>query len=166
MSASFQRYVAIPSAILSDGAALTIPLWAVTALSVGATYHLPPVGSSGARAAVAAHDDNITLSGLLVGHERYAWKLALERLAESSRTGSALASYTGGAVGGAILVTSMTIRTDMYFQALTFHVTAARREVIEVSMALVHAPLPSALGVLLDAASLGVGALTDWARAR
>ncbi|GAA4878639.1 hypothetical protein [Actinomycetospora straminea] len=163
MSSSFQHYLAVPSAILSDGALLTIPLWAVTAMSVSATYHLPAIGSAGARAGVAAHDDTVTLAGVLVGPERYAWKLALERLAEASRHGSALAAYTGGAVGGAILVTSMTIRTDMYFQSLAFNVTAGKRDAIDVTMALVHAPLPSALGVLLDVASIGVGALADWA---
>ncbi|MGV9818737.1 hypothetical protein [Nocardia xishanensis] len=159
---SFQGYAAVPSAVLSDGALLTVPLWAVTAMTMGATYHLPPIGSSGARASVASHDDTITLSGMLVGVERYAWKFALERLAEASRRGSALAAYTMGAAGGLILVTTMTIRTDMYVQSLTFNVTAAKRDAIDVTMTLVHAPLPSPLGLLLDAASVGVGALADW----
>ncbi|BCB74858.1 hypothetical protein GCM10022251_53910 [Phytohabitans flavus] len=159
---SFQRYAAVPSAVLSDGALLTVPLWAVTAMTVGAAYHLPPIGSSGARASVASHDDTITLAGVLVGVERYAWKFALERLAEASRRGSALAAYTKGAAAGLILVTSMTIRTDMYVQSLTFNVTAGKRDAIDVSMTLIHAPLPSALGVLLDAVSVGVGALADW----
>jgi hypothetical protein len=163
MSMSFQVYGAVPSAVLSDGALLTIPLWTVTAMTVGATYHLPPIGSSGARASVASHDDTITLVGVLVGPERYAWKFALERLAESSRRGSALAAFTGGAVGGLILITSMTIRTDMYVQSLTLNVTAAKRDAIDLTMTLVHAPRPSALGVLLDAVSVGVGALADWA---
>jgi hypothetical protein len=159
---SFQQYAAVPSAILSDGAVLTIPLWAVTAMSVGATYHLPPIGSSGARASVASHDDTVSLTGSLLGAERYAWKYALERLAESSRGGSALAAHTSGALGGLILITSMTIRTDMYVQSLTFSSSANRRDVIDVTIALVHAPLPGALGVLLDAVAVGVGALTDW----
>lgn len=160
---SFQRYAAVPSAVLSDGGLLAlVPLWAVTAMTVGATYHLPPIGSAGARASVASHDDTITLTGMLVGTERYAWKFALERLAETSRKGSALAAYTGGVVGGLILVTSMTIRTDMYVQSLTFNVTAAKRDAIDVTMTLVHAPIPSALGLLLDVASVGIGALADW----
>jgi hypothetical protein len=34
--------------------------------------------------------------------------------------------------------------------------------VLEVSLTLVHMPLPGALGKLLDAASLGVAGLADW----
>lgn len=159
---SYQEYRAVPSAILSDGALLTIPLWAVTTMSLSATYHLPPIGSAGSRSSVANHDDAITLDGVLVGAERYAWKFALERLAETSRRGSAMAAYTGGAVGGCILVTSMTIRTDIYVQSLKFNATAGKRDALDVTIALIHAPLPSALGVLLDVASVAVGALADW----
>jgi hypothetical protein len=78
---SFQNYSTIPSAIISDGGLLTIPLWAVTTMSLSEQYHLPPIGSTGARAIVSTHDDEISLSGLLVGFERYTWKFALERLA-------------------------------------------------------------------------------------
>lgn len=158
---SFQ-YETRPSAVLSDGGALTVPLWAVTAMTVGATYHLPPIGSGGARASVASHDDSISLSGVLVGPERFRWKLELERLAEASRRGSALTALSQGLVGGLVLITSLTIRTDLYAQSLTFNVTASRRDVIDVSISLLHAPLPTALGNLLDVASLGVPALADW----
>ena len=34
----------------------------------------------------------------------------------------------------------MTIRTDMQIQSLTFTASAARREVLDVSIALVHVP--------------------------
>jgi hypothetical protein len=34
-------------------------LWAVTALSLSETYHLPPIGLSGAKAIVSTHDDTI-----------------------------------------------------------------------------------------------------------
>jgi hypothetical protein len=158
---SFQSYLAVPSAIISDGI-VTIPLWAVTQMSLTETYHLPPIGSSGARAVVATHDDTVSLSGVLVGAERFTWKLALETLAESSKRGSALGKFTGGKVSGLILVTSMTIRTDMQVQSLTFSASAARRDVLDVSIALAHMPLPSALGKLLDVASIGIGALADF----
>ncbi len=157
---SFQSYAAEPSAIISDGV-LTVPLWAVTQLSLTESYHLPPIGSSGARAVVATHDDTVSLSGVLVGAERNAWKLALETLAETSKRGGALASFTGGKVSGLILVTSMTIRTDMQIQSLSFSVSAAKRDVIDVSMTLAYMPLPGALGKLLDVASIGVGVLAD-----
>ena len=159
---SFQRYDAIPSAIVSDGI-LTIPLWTVTSQSLTEAYHLPPLGTTGARSLVATHDDTVALSGVLVGLERYAWKLGLETMAESSKRGSAIASFTSGAVSGLILVTSMTIRTDMHIQNLTFNASAARRDVLDVTMTMVHVPLPGALGKLLDVASIGVGALADLA---
>lgn len=159
---SFQRYGAIPSAIISDGI-IPVPLWAVSAMSLNESFSLPPIGSSGSRAIVAAHDDTITLNGMLVGTERYAWKLALETLAEVSKRGSALASFTGGQVSGLILVTSLTIRTDMQIQNLGFNVSSAKRDAIDVTIGMVHMPLPGALGKLLDVASLGVSALADYA---
>jgi hypothetical protein len=152
---------AVPSAIISDGLA-TVPLYAVTAMTLNESYHLPPIGSSGAKAVVATHDDTVSLSGLLVGSERFLLKLALEALADASKRGSALAAATGGQVSGLILVTAMTIRTDMQVQSLSFTASAARKDVLEVSISMAHMPLPGALGKLLDLASLGVSSLADW----
>jgi len=61
-------------------------------------------------------------------------------------------------------VTSMTIRTDMYVQSLSFTASAARRDVIDVSLTMAHMPLPGALGKLLDLASIGVAALADFGK--
>lgn len=158
---SHQQYLTVPSAIISDGL-LPIPIWAVTAMTLNESYHLPPIGSSGAKAIVATHDDTISLTGILVGEERYAWKLALENLAETSKRGSALEAFTGGAASGLILITSMTIRTDMQIQTLSFTATVGKRDALDVSVSLAHMPRPGALGKLLDVASLGVGALADW----
>jgi phage protein U len=162
VSESFQRYFPVPSAVISDGI-VTVPLWAVTSLSLSETYHLPPIGSAGAKAAVSTHDDSVTLSGVLIGPERFAWKLALETLAEAGKRGSAIATVSGGAVSGLILVTALTIRTDMQIQTLTFTASAAKRAALDVSIALAHMPLPGALGKLLDVASLGVAALAEGA---
>jgi phage protein U len=158
---SYQKYLTVPSAIISDGL-LPIPIWAVTSMTLTETYHLPPIGSSGAKAIVATHDDLITLSGVLLGTERYAWKFALETLAETAKRGGALEAYTKGALSGLILITSMTIRTDMQIQSLTFTATSAKRDALDVSVSLAHMPRPSALGKLLDVAAIGVGALADW----
>lgn len=156
---------AIPSALLSD-TVQTIPLWAVTQMSLTESYHLPPIGATGARAVVATHDDAISLTGVLVGPERFAWKLGLETLAETGRRGGAIGGFTGGRVSGLILVTSLTIRTDMQVQSLSFSATAGRREVIDVTISLAHVPLPGALGKLLDLASVGVGTLADFGTRR
>jgi hypothetical protein len=160
-NSSYQRYDVVPSAIISDGI-VPIPLYAVTTMQLGETYHLPPIGSTGARAIVATHDDTITLSGLLVGEPRYTWKVALETLAESSKRGGTKLLGFGPKLNGLILVTAMTIRTDMQVQSLTFSVSNTRRHVIDVSIVLAYMPLPSALGKLLDVVSLGVAALADF----
>lgn len=160
MPESFQRYANIPSAIISDGV-IPVPIWAVTQMTLSETYHLPPIGSTGAKAIVSTHDDNVSLTGVLVGPERFAWKLALETMAESSKRGSALAALTGGRVSGLILITSMTIRTDMQVQTLAFTASSAKRGVIDVAISLTYLPRPSALGKLFDVASIGVGALAD-----
>jgi hypothetical protein len=164
MSESFQTY-GIPSAIISDGV-LSIPLWAVTSISLSESYHLPPIGSSGAKSIVSTHDDTVSLVGVLVGPERYAWKLDLETLADVSKRGSAISAATAGQMNGLILVTSMTIRTDMQIQTLSFSASASKREVLDVSLSLAHMPLPGALGKLLDTASVAVGALSDWSERR
>lgn len=159
---SFVDYGHVPSAVLWDGAALLVPLWAVTQMSISEQYHLPPIGSTAHKAIVATHDDTINLSGVLVGTERYAWKFAIEMMAEASKRGTALAAYSGGKFSGLVLVTSMTIRTDMQIQSLTFAASAQRRDVIDVTIAMAHLPRPSILGKLLDVASVGVGALADF----
>jgi hypothetical protein len=158
---SFHTYGLVPSAVISDGIAF-VPLYAVTTVALAETYHLPPIGSSGAKAVVATHDDTITLSGVLLGDERFAWKLALETMAEASKRGTPLARFTRGRASGLILVTAMTIRTDMQIQSLTFTASAARRDALDVSASLAHMPLPASFGKLLDVASLGVAALADW----
>ena len=158
---SYLNYGHIPSAVITDGLVPPVPLWAVTAMTLTETYQLPPIGSTTSKASVGVHDDTIALSGVLVGAERYTWKLVLETLAESSKRGSALAAYTGGKVGGLILVTGMTIRTDMQVQSLVFGATAAKRDTLDVSITMAYMPLPGSLGKLLDVASIGIGALAD-----
>lgn len=160
---SFQA-TAMPSAILADPPALFVPLFAVTAMSLSEQYFLPPLGPSRQRMIVPAHDDTITMSGLLVGPTRFTWKLMLEAMADISKRGGVLEGLTKGAVAGLVLVTSMTIRTDMQIQTLTFSANATRREVLEVAITMVHVPRPGALAKALDVASFAVGALSDYAR--
>jgi hypothetical protein len=159
---SFQDLV-VPSAVLADPP-LMVPLFAVTSMSLTEAYHLPPIGSSKQRMIVAAHDDTISLSALLVGRERFTLKFLLETMANLSKRGTITERVFRGAVSGLTLVTSMTIRTDLQIQSLTFGASATRREAIDVSMSLVHVPRPGVLAKVLDVASLGVGALGDLTR--
>ena len=151
-------YKATPSAIVSG-----VPLWAVTSMKLSEAYKLPPIGSSTLRAIIETHDDTVDLSGLLLGPERYTWKVALERAAEFSKRGGVLGRLTGGRLQGATLVTALTIRTSMQIQTLTFSVNADRRDVIEVAISLVHMPQPGGFERLADLASVaGVAVLADW----
>lgn len=159
-ASSFQDLITIPSAIISDGI-IPVPLFAVSSISLSETYRLPPIGSSGVKAVVGTHDDTITLNGVLVGPSRFALKLALETMAETSKRGGLIASLSGGRISGLILITSLTIRTDMQIQSLTFTASAAKRDALDVSISLAHMPLPGALGKLLDVTAIGVGALAD-----
>ena len=160
MTSSYQSYLHTPSAVLSDGIVL-VPLWSVTQMSIEETYSLPQIGGTSRKAAVASHDDTISLTAVLLGAERFTWKLALENLAESSRRGTALQKLTNGAVGGLILVTAATIRTDLAVQSLGITLSAARRDTLDVTLRMAHLPRPGSLAKLLDIASVGVGALTD-----
>lgn len=156
----FEPDLHTPSAILSDGI-VPVPLWAVTQLSIESSYFVPQIGGSRRRIAVVTHDDTLSLNAVLLGPSRFAWKVALENLAESSRQGTALSHITNGAVGGLVLITSATIRTDLAVQSLSFTQAAQRRGAIDVSLRLLHLPRPGSLAKLLDVASIGVGALTD-----
>jgi phage protein U len=149
-----------PSAVLSDGVT-TIPLYAVNQITLAESYHLPAIGSSTARAAVGTHDDSVSLSGVLIGDERFALKFSLETLAETSKRGSALEAVSGGAVSGLVLITGLTVRTDMQVQSLSFTASAGRRDVIDVSMTLQYMPRPGIVAKLLDVANLGVQAMRD-----
>ena len=159
---SFQSTV-LPSAVLADPPAFFVPLFAVTTMSLTETYFLPPLGVSRQRMVVPAHDDTVTLSALLIGPERFAWKQYLELMADLSKRGGVLEALTGGSVTGLVLVTSMTIRTDMQIQTLSFSANAGKRDVLDVSMTLVHVPRPGPLARALDVASVGVAALADFA---
>ena len=159
-SSSYQSYLHTPSAILSDGI-VPVPLWSVTQMTIEETYFLPQIGGTSRKAAVASHDDTIALTAVLLGPERFIWKLALENLAEASRRGTALSKLTHGAVGGLILISSATIRTDLAVTGLTITISATRREALDVSLRMAHLARPGSLAKLLDVASVGIGALTD-----
>jgi hypothetical protein len=160
---SFIHAEGMPSAILSDGL-VTIPLFAVSSISLSETYHLPAIGSSTIRSSVATHDDYITMTGLLVGSERFALKFALETMAEASKRGTALEGLTRGIAAGLVLISGMTVRTDLQVQSLAFAANAHRRDVIEVLIALQHMPRPGALTKLLELGNVAVRALVDFAR--
>jgi hypothetical protein len=160
MTSSYAPYLHTPSAVLFDGI-VPVPLWAVTQMSIDASYSVPAVGGSNRRVALPTHDDTIALSAVLIGPLRLEWKTALENIAEASRYGTVLTPKTGGLGTGLVLVSSATVRTNLAVQSLSFSLTAARRDTIDVTLRLIHLPPPGSLTKLLDTTSIAVGALTD-----
>lgn len=158
---SFQLYVqgahtpVIPSAIVSDGI-IPIPIYAVTQMTLTEAYQFPPIGSSGAKAILQVHDDSVTIKGSLVGDLRFTWKVALELLAESSKRGN---TY----INGLILITAMTVRTEMQIRTLTFDSLSTRRHTLDLTLVMDYMPKPkNTIGKLVDAlGSIAVGALGD-----
>ena len=160
MTSSYAPYLHTPSAVLFDGI-VPVPLWAVTQMSIDASYSVPAVGGSNRRVALPTHDDTIALSAVLIGPLRLEWKTALENIAEASRYGTVLTPKTGGLGTGLVLVSSATVRTNLAVQSLSFSLTAGRRDTIDVTLRLIHLPPPGSLTRLLDTTSIAVGALTD-----
>jgi hypothetical protein len=160
MTSDFAPYLHTPSALLFDGI-VPVPLWAVTQMSIDATYAVPPVGGSNRRVALPTHDDTIAITAVLIGPLRLEWKIALENIAEASRYGSALSPKTGGLGTGLVLLSSATVRTNLAVQSLGFSLSAARRDTIDVTLRMIHLPPPASLTRLIDVTAIGVGAITD-----
>jgi hypothetical protein len=161
---SFHTFEGPPAAILTDGI-VPVFLHAVTAMTLTQAYQLPPIGSTASRVLVDTHSDTISLSGVLLGPDRFVRKLALETIAESGKRGGAgLVALASKAfdVSGLVLITAMSIRTDMQIQQLTFGASATKRDAIDVSIQLAHMPPPGARTKLLDLASVGVSTMTGW----
>jgi phage protein U len=158
---SFQRFDTIPSAILFDGV-VPLPIYAVTQMSLNEAYHLPPLGTNGAQTIVSTHDDTVSLQGVLVGQTRFGAKALLETLADTSKRGTKL-FVVGPKMSGLVLITAMTIRTNMQITKLTFGASSAKRQTLDVGIDLSYVPPASALASkLLDlAGSVVVGALAD-----
>ena len=105
----------------------------------------------------------VGLHGALQAIDReFGATLDLEQIGEVVPSlGKMRVGLNGGTVGGLILVTALTIRTDMQIKELSFSENASRRQTLTVGLGLEHLPRPSALSKLLDIASVGVGALMD-----
>lgn len=169
-ASSFQRY-GPPSLVLSDGL-VTVPLWAVSGLNLSRKYERAP-------GTVSAVEDTIMISGLLVGPERFAWRTALATLAEHSHgTGvfrpsgdagapagtatDALAANGGFEIRPITLLAGSAIHTDLRIVSLALAEQATRRDVVEVSVTLAHAPEWRGPDLATDVVVAGLSALADW----
>ncbi|TMV00046.1 hypothetical protein [Streptomyces sp. DASNCL29] len=154
----FQR---LPSAIITDGL-LAVPLFAVQRLTLTERYTMPPIGTPSFRAAVGNANETASLSALLIGPQRYAWKQGLELMANFAKRGGAIGRFTGGKVSGLILATRMSVRMNMHVTELSFTASAQRLDTIEVTVGLQHVAPPGPVDLLVDAGVLAASTASEF----
>ncbi|WP_406375828.1 hypothetical protein OG788_39970 [Streptomyces sp. NBC_00647] len=154
----FQR---LPSAILTDGL-LAVPLFAVQQLTFTERYTMPPIGTPSFRAAVGNADESASLSALLIGPQRHAWKQGLELMASFAKRGGAIGRFTGGKVSGLILATRMSVRMNMHVTELQFMASTQRIDTIQVTIGLQHVAPPGPVDLLVDAGMLAASTATEF----
>lgn len=165
---SFQAALPAPAAVVSNGL-VTVPLWAVGSLTLNQTQDMPSADGQGRPTGVSRPRSMLSMTAVLLGPERFAWKLALESLALPERSLAGLASKLSGpaqkatgAGSGLIVLTSVAVSTNMQLTNLTFSVSAARRDVIDVSLSLVQLPGSAPLAALVGAPGFAISALGMW----
>lgn len=159
------KEIGVPSAVIGL-VPIVVPLFSVSTIGLTQSYHLPPIGAGGDRVLMSTHDDQIQISAVLPGKLRFVWKEALELLSEVALGVNPLQMIPGNNVtAGLQLWTTMTLRSDIYIQNLSFTASAQKRKALDVSMTLVHLPRPGLAGQLLslgmDLGNMGVSTGID-----
>jgi len=145
------KEIGMPSAVIGL-VPIVVPLFSVSSIGLTSSYHLPPIGAGGDRVLMSTHDDQIQISAVLPGQLRFVWKEMLELLSEVALGVNPLQLIPGNNVtAGLQLWTTMTLRSDIYIQNLSFTASAQKRKALDVSMTLVHLPRPGLGGQLLSA---------------
>ncbi|MGW0409759.1 hypothetical protein ACWDZX_00320 [Streptomyces collinus] len=155
------EFQSLPSAIITDGL-LAVPLFAVQRLTLTERYTLPPIGTPSFRAAVGNASETASLSALLIGPQRHAWKQGLELMANFAKRGGALGRFTGGKFAGLVLATRMSVRMNMHVTELSFAASSQRLDTTEVTIALQHVAPPGPVDLLVDAGALAASTATEF----
>jgi hypothetical protein len=133
----------------------TVPLYAVNRISLSEHYELPPVGDKGLSQSTSKITREVQIEALLIGDGRQTTRLALEAMADLSRTLPAVSSI----ISGIPMVAGLTTLLDMQISSLTFGQSAEEKDVYTVSIALKHCPRPGLMTLLSNltnaAASIG-----------
>lgn len=114
-----------------------VPLFAVTSMSLDATYKLPELGS-GHNQWLGDVGRTITIDGVLLGPSRFAYKAALESLASLSML--IAARFAIPALTGIPVVSGLVVLTDMQITTLKFSQSSQDQGVITVHIDLKHCP--------------------------
>lgn len=133
----------------------TVPLLAVSRISLSEKYSLPPVGDKGLSQSSSKIDREVQIDALLIGDERQPMRLALEAMADLSKTLPLASSL----ISGIPMVAGLTTLLDMQVNSLSFSQSAEEKDVYTVSISLKHCPRPGVMallsGVTNAAASIG-----------
>ena len=134
-----------------------VPLFAVNRISLSESYALPPVGDKGLSQFTGKITRSVQIEAVLIGDKRHSIRLALEAMADLSKTLPAVSSI----VSGIPLVAGLTTLLDMQVESLNFSQSAEEKDVFTVSISLKHCPRPGVMALIsegLNAATAIVGA--------
>ena len=134
----------------------TVPLFAVTQISLNEQYALPPVGDKGNSQSTSKITRTVQIQAALLGPIGPITRLQLEMMADLSKTLPLASSL----ISGIPLVAGLTTLMDMQIDSLSFSQTAEEKGVYTVSISLKHCPRPglmAALSAVTNAASAIVG---------
>jgi hypothetical protein len=135
----------------------TVPLFAVTQISLNEQYALPPVGDKGNSQSTSKITRTVQIQAALLGVDGPITRLGLEMMADLSKTLPLASSI----ISGIPLVAGLTTLMDMQIDSLNFSQTAEEKGVYTVSISLKHCPRPGLMALLsnvTNAASAIVGA--------
>jgi hypothetical protein len=122
----------------------TVPLFAVNRISLSERYELPSYGDKGLSQSTSTITREVQIEALLIGDSKQATRLALEAMADLSKTLPAASSI----LSGIPMVAGLTTLLDMQVNNLTFGQSAEEKDVYTVSISLKHCPRPGLMTLL------------------
>ncbi len=132
-----------------------VPLLHVQSLSLSEGYRIQRIAGSGFSQAVSPTTKTINIDAVLLGRERHFLKKGLEVLALTSRVMVAAAAPLLGLTGIPV-VSGLTISLDMQITDLRFTQSTQKREAIDVSLTLQHAPRSTVTAIVGEALDLAL----------
>ena len=141
----------------------TVPLYAVNRISLSERYELPPVGDKGLSQSTSTITREVQIEALLIGDSKQVIRLALEAMADLSKTLPLASSI----ISGIPMIAGLTTLLDMQINSLTFGQSAEEKDVYTVSISLKHCPRPGLMTLLsnLTNAAPAIGGIATLASA-
>jgi hypothetical protein len=121
-----------------------VPLFAVNRISLSERYELPSYGDKGLSQSTSTITREVQIEALLIGDSKGVTRLALEAMADLSKTLPVASSI----LSGIPMVAGLTTLLDMQVNSLTFGQSAEEKDVYTVSISLKHCPRPGLMTLL------------------